>query len=240
MRKILVCDCRLLLKEAEYEKAYRQVSSFRQKKADACKAKMDRARCIGAGLLLREAFFSCCREAGIDFAAKEPVQVLTCETEKPLVKENLELEAVYQELTECADAHGRSHLEGEGSLWKGRYLVPYVSISHSGDLAAVALSDEPIGLDIQKNRRFTEGMIRKVLSPWEQTEYETLTEKAKEAGDSFLLSLWCQKEAAAKLDGRGIFAMLSELSGDGWKENAGISVETIKVGDGYAGAIAYE
>ena len=239
MTKILLCDCRILTEQETYEKAYRMVSVFRQKKADAYKAEMDRARCIGAGLLLREAFFSCGPDEGGGSDGNELLPASEITVESLLETKEPELEAVYREIPERADARGRSYLEGEGSLWKGAFLTPYVSISHSGDLAAVAFSHQPVGLDIQNRRRFTEGMVRKVLSPSENAKYQSLAKNSKESADDFLLSLWCQKEAAAKLDGRGIFAMLSELAADDWKVSQGINIQTFEVRKGYAGAIAY-
>ncbi|MCR5282912.1 MAG: 4'-phosphopantetheinyl transferase superfamily protein [Lachnospiraceae bacterium] len=246
MTKILLCDCSILTTQETYEKAYRLVSAFRQKKADACKAKMDRARCIGAGLLLREAFFSCCKHAGEACSENEPVRLFTHEIKDLLKERSKEEEEFYLELGERADSHGRSHWEGEGSLWKDLFWIPYVSISHSGELAAVALSDQPVGLDIQKTRTFTKGMIKRVLSDSELAAYERFLQgasglqedRAMQEAQAYLLFTWCKKEAAAKLDGRGIFAMLSEVSKDGWEENARIQIDRLSLPDGYAGAVA--
>ena len=232
MQKILICDCRFLVEQTEYEKAYRRVSAFRQKKADACRQPMDRARCIGAGLLLRAAFFSYLD--GLE--KKNSGQLLESLSVADLFRESLEeREEQYRLLKECADAQGKSHWGGEGEVDPVLGIqVPFVSISHSGEFAAVAVSDHPIGLDIQKKRRISDAMIKKVFSPLEKQTYEKLMESDMVQAEQYLLAGWCEKEAAAKLDGRGIFVMMKEVAKDDWKQSLGIQTASISFHEDYA------
>lgn len=69
----------------------------------------------------------------------------------------------------------------------------FLSVSHSGELAICAISDFPIGVDIEKKRVFS-GKIEKYLLNKE--DYIS-----KEFG---LLGLWTVKEAFLKLTGDGI------------------------------------
>ena len=71
----------------------------------------------------------------------------------------------------------------------------YFSLSHSGTVAAAALSDVPVGLDVEKIREsYRESLINRCLSPEEKAVYD---------GD--FTRVWCRKEALAKLSGEGIF-----------------------------------
>lgn len=91
---------------------------------------------------------------------------------------------------------------------KGEHGKPYLpggpefSISHSHGLAACAIEAVPVGLDIERVREFTAGMIKKIC-----TEKELLLT----GGDSRLLTqLWTCKESHMKLTGRGFSQGLQE------------------------------
>lgn len=73
---------------------------------------------------------------------------------------------------------------------------PQFSISHSRGLIACAIEREPVGLDIERVREFSPGMIERICTPGEQL----LT-----GGDRGLLTqLWTCKESYMKLTGRGL------------------------------------
>ncbi len=80
---------------------------------------------------------------------------------------------------------------------KGRLLPlsesKYVSFSHSEELVAVAVSEKPVGIDIQKHRRIREGLFGKAFSVDEQ-KYVGIDE-----GRFF--KLWTAKEAYVKCFG---------------------------------------
>ena len=200
MIRIYVMNISSLTDEKQYEKAYRLSSSERKKKADALKNAPDKARCIGAGLLLKEAFFRFCNEyekkgqSGAQKDGQNPAGRVGMPREK-------------------TDEHGRPYLAGEGE--KIQAAIPYISISHAGDYVAVAVSDKRIGVDIERNRKISDSLARRLLSDAEQREWEYLQ---KEQSNRFLLRIWTRKEAAAKLDGRGIFTMLGELSANDWAD----------------------
>ena len=184
MIRIYVMNISSLTDEKKYEKAYRLSSSERKKKADVIKNAPDKARCIGAGLLLREAFFRFRKEY-----EKKDVQNPAGRIGMPREK---------------ADQHGRPYLAGEGEIIQTAAndgvgftaLIPYISITHAGDYVAVAMADKRIGVDIERNRKISEGVARRILSEAEQREWEYLP---KEKNNRFLLKIWTCKEAAAKL-----------------------------------------
>ena len=80
----------------------------------------------------------------------------------------------------------------------------FFSISHSDGIIAVAVSDKPVGVDIQgevvpRAKNFAE----KVLNERELSELSELTDKDK---SKQLIELWSKKEALFKLDGDGVFS----------------------------------
>ena len=84
----------------------------------------------------------------------------------------------------------------------------HFSLSHSGKLAAVLLSDAPCGVDVEIVRApVKDGLIRRVLTERERTE-----------GLDFF-DVWTRKECVGKLDGRGLCALetdVSDASGMNW------------------------
>ena len=81
------------------------------------------------------------------------------------------------------------------------------SLSHSGDLAACALSDRPVGLDLEREGRYRESLLRRCFSPEEQ---KWIGEN-KEPGAAFT-RLWTGKESILKLRGTGIREDLARVS----------------------------
>ena len=74
----------------------------------------------------------------------------------------------------------------------------HFSISHTKNFVFCALSDRNIGLDAEeKGRKVTPAMIEKFTSPAEKLRL------GSDPQDAFL-RLWVQKEASAKLTGRGM------------------------------------
>ena len=86
------------------------------------------------------------------------------------------------------DEQGKPYLNG--------YPIHF-NVSHSGEYLAIAVSEFPIGVDIQKPKTIKEGMFRKVIQP----EEEGLIGEAREAD---FLRLWTLKESFVKAEGRGL------------------------------------
>lgn len=70
----------------------------------------------------------------------------------------------------------------------------YISLSHSGDYAVLAVSEKPIGCDIEKIREINPEMPKKIFG-------EEITEKEK------FFELWTKKESYLKLSGEGLKAL---------------------------------
>lgn len=100
--------------------------------------------------------------------------------------------------------HGKPYLEGG----------PYFSISHCKEGIAVAVDDQPIGIDIESIRHTDEELIKRTMNEEEQ-------EEIRKSGDRAFTRLWTQKEAVVKAQGVGIYSFeqlqtLLEKSGE-WR-----------------------
>ena len=86
----------------------------------------------------------------------------------------------------------------------------HFSISHSGGAVAVAVSDLPVGIDIEScSVRLTDSMTG-VLSPAQHAEYDNLPLEEKKI---FLLRKWTEKEARFKCSDAEIFMPRQTVDG---------------------------
>ena len=94
---------------------------------------------------------------------------------------------------------------------------PYFSISHCKQGIAVAVSETPIGIDIEAIRPFNEGLMRKTMNSEEQTHILSSLNPEIE-----FIRLWTRKEAYVKMQGTGIIAdmhdILCDVSDVSWEE----------------------
>ena len=86
---------------------------------------------------------------------------------------------------------------------------PFFSISHCKEAIAVALDDQPIGIDVESIRRFEPELVTRTMSPSEQALIA-----AADHPERAFIRLWTQKEAILKMQGTGItsFEQLQTLS----------------------------
>jgi 4'-phosphopantetheinyl transferase len=103
-----------------------------------------------------------------------------------------EMEFLYNE-------HGKPYIEGG----------PFFSISHCKEAIAVALDDQPIGIDVESIRRFDPELVTRTMSLAEQAIIS-----ASDRPERAFIRLWTQKEAILKMQGTGItsFEQLQTLS----------------------------
>lgn len=73
----------------------------------------------------------------------------------------------------------------------------HFNVSHSGAYLAIAVSESPVGIDIQKMKNIREEMYRKVVQPKEQVLIGE--ERQKD-----FLRLWTLKESFVKAEGKGL------------------------------------
>lgn len=97
---------------------------------------------------------------------------------------------LYEEIKELGDflynEHGKPYLENG----------PYFSISHCKEGIAVAIDDQPIGIDIEHIRHADKDLIDRVMNEEERVGMD----------DRKFTRLWTQKEAIVKAQGTGIYS----------------------------------
>lgn len=71
------------------------------------------------------------------------------------------------------------------------------NVSHSGEYLAMAVSEQPVGIDIQATKNIKEGMYRKVVQPEEAGLIGADRQKD-------FLRLWALKESFVKAEGKGL------------------------------------
>ena len=86
------------------------------------------------------------------------------------------------------DEMGKPYLEGN---------ILHFNVSHSGEYLAIAISNQPVGIDIQGLKEIKEGMYRKVVQP------EELSLIGENRQKDFL-KLWTLKESFVKAEGKGL------------------------------------
>lgn len=115
------------------------------------------------------------------------------------------------------------------------------NISNSYDLVILAVSDQEVGVDIEKLRPFTYKRITRAFTDNELNYLSNLDESVE--GDE-TLKLWTIKEAALKLVGTGLSGKVKSVDIDvDTKKSAKrldrkIKLTDIEVADGYVGTLA--
>ena len=83
------------------------------------------------------------------------------------------------------------------------------SISHCKNAIAVALSDRPVGVDVESFRHAEEPLLKRTMNPEEQTQVR----EAEDPAEAFT-RLWTCKEAVLKLRGTGLVDNLHSVLTD--------------------------
>lgn len=83
---------------------------------------------------------------------------------------------------------------------------PYFSISHTKQGIAIAISDRPIGIDIEGLREATDSLISRAMNPEEVSIIQ-----ASSSPQTEFIRLWTRKEAYVKMKGTGIISDMHEI-----------------------------
>ena len=86
---------------------------------------------------------------------------------------------------------------------------PYFSISHCKQGIVVAVSETPIGIDIEAIRPLNEGLVQKAMNPQEQAQIAAAANPEQE-----FIRLWTRKEAYVKMQGTGIISDMHQILQD--------------------------
>lgn len=100
---------------------------------------------------------------------------------------------LYKVLEEKRMKYGTVLFEENGKPYFEDCLT-YFSLSHSRDICAVGISDKPIGIDVELQKKsYNANLVERSLS-----------EAEKQCFDGDFTRIWCRKEAIAKMLGVGI------------------------------------
>lgn len=121
---------------------------------------------------------------------------------------------------DCGKPHGKVRADGAE-----------LSVTHSGDLVGVAITDRPVGLDVEKVDPGidVDGLARIALS-----EGELAALPRNEQRVHAFTTYWTRKEAIVKATGDGLRTDLRTITGP----PAGFHVRDLDVDPGYAAALA--
>ena len=82
----------------------------------------------------------------------------------------------------------------------------FISLSHSGDYAACAVSDSEVGLDIEANAKYNSAVIKRFFSSQEAAIVENSEDK-----NCGFAQIWTAKECALKYTGNGLNRSLKSV-----------------------------
>lgn len=85
----------------------------------------------------------------------------------------------------------------------------HFSLSHTKNAVACAVSDCPIGVDVQEKMKYSSRLSKRICSDAERTALENAEDKGL-----VLTALWTKKEALAKCSGKGLGDRFSSLEGE--------------------------
>lgn len=94
--------------------------------------------------------------------------------------------------------HGKPAIVGHPEI--------YFNLSHCKEAAVCAISDRPIGVDVESVRAFKDSLVRYTMNDAEVRQIETSEDQAVA-----FIRLWTMKEAALKLIGTGISKDMKEV-----------------------------
>lgn len=87
--------------------------------------------------------------------------------------------------------HGKPAIVGHPDI--------FFNLSHCKEAVLCAISDQPVGVDVESVRSFNESLVHYTMNEDEIREIETAEDRAVA-----FIRLWTMKEAALKLEGTGI------------------------------------
>ena len=174
--------------EDVYDEKVNKLHQSRADKLQNYKMPADRIRCLGAGLLL---------EKGL-------VDYLKSEASEKADSKSLKEEDV--NITLPLDSEGRYMIEyaygPQGKPYLQAYPNIHFSLSHSGNIAVLAISDREVGIDVQENRGYIERIAKRFYHEEELKLIENLDSVSER--EHLFYQIWTTKEAYIKYTGQGM------------------------------------
>lgn len=182
--ELYVLDITELMDEAVLSRHMEMAAGERREKAVRLKSAADRARCIGAGILLARAYRHYQTLRG-ETAADGGDGALSA-----LDADERELIAALPPLS--TDERGKPRFAGA--------CEPHFNLSHAGSRVVCAMAPHEVGIDVERIRPCKDAVMKRCFTSEER-------KAVREAGgdaDNVFTALWTRKEALAKLSGEGL------------------------------------
>lgn len=186
--ELYMLDITELMDEAVLSRHMEIAAKERREKAVRLKSTADRARCIGAGILLARAYrhYQTLRgETAADGGDGAHDGALWA-----LDADERELIAALPPLG--TDERGKPRFAGA--------CEPHFNLSHAGSRVVCAMAPYEVGIDVERIRPCKDAVMKRCFTSGERMA-------VRDAGgdaDNVFTALWTRKEARAKLSGKGL------------------------------------
>ena len=117
--------------------------------------------------------------------------------------------------------HGKPFIEGRSDI--------HFNISHCQKAIAVVVSDQPVGIDVESFRKYSDGLLDKTMNETEKAEI-----LASATPEETVACYWTRKEAVFKMQGTGITDNLHHILSGGVTTGTKVNREK-----GYALSVAW-
>ncbi|HKM35633.1 MAG TPA: 4'-phosphopantetheinyl transferase superfamily protein [Lachnospiraceae bacterium] len=196
MLTILYMEVSPLLNKQDYDRSMVYIDESRKKKVNAARQEKNRILSLAAGLLISYAVF---------MYQKNNQKMESTVRGLDLLKL---LELFENENSFWWDASVKVNETPNGKPYLADHSELFFNVSHSGDYAVLVLSNQEVGVDIQKWKPVSGSFSKRLLHIQESCDF----------GEENLFSIWTAKEAFVKCTGEGLQKDFKQLFIDFKKE----------------------
>lgn len=183
-----------------YDEKVNMLHQERAEKIGAYKMSADRIRGLGAGLLLERGLESYLA----DLRANEEINGRDgnkeCNPSYAIPKDEEGRYIIHYGY----GPQGKPHLMD--------YPGIYFSLSHSGNMAVLAISNSEVGIDVQERRGYQEKVVKRFYHESEIAVIEAISDSAEKTNCFY--QMWTAKEAYIKFTGKGMVQDLRSFGVD--------------------------
>ncbi len=178
--------------EKLYEKAYSLVPEYRRAKADRMKMRENKLQTVTAGLLLNYA-------VGIWNTKMREKNYKT----KYVRFRRVDADSIIKANNQCFDYDIAYNSQGKPYFLS--HCEIFFNISHSSNYVACAISDRPVGIDIEGGRKARQNLAKRFF---DESEASWINECQSEER---FFRIWTLKEAYGKATGKGVLDILDKI-----------------------------
>lgn len=181
--ELYMLDIAELMDEAALSRHMEMAAEERREKAGRLKSAADRARCIGAGILLARAYCHYQTGKGKNAADADGRNDGALPDERELI-------AALPALS--TDERGKPCFAGA--------CEPHFNLSHAGSRVVCAMAPCEVGIDVERIRPCKDAVMKRCFT----REERIAVHDAGLDADKVFTAIWTRKEARAKLSGEGL------------------------------------